>query len=177
MRNYLIIFIFIVSAFLAQMAAAESANDSEAEKMAQFDSIIGEIKGLPDSIDEDLCFGNWYSYRSHMTTLAQKIIDANTIIKDVDLAYPIDLWTVYNRISSNPVCGAGKYAAEALGVADVSRISNEERMGIRENDDLCLCWSIVTGREELTGYWKDGACRCTFGINNHNPNIGVIDPD
>jgi len=110
-----------------------------------------------------------------MTQLAQKIIDANAIIKDVQLYYPLDLWIVYNRISANPVCGAGAYAMEAFGVADVSRVSNEERMGVRENEDLCLCWNIATGREELTGFWKDGACRCTYGIRNLDPSIGIIE--
>ena len=63
-------------------------------------------------------------------------------------------------------------AEDAFGIADVSRISNEEKMGLRENDDLCLCWNIATGREEPTGFWKDGACRCTYGIRNYDPNIG-----
>jgi hypothetical protein len=48
-------------------------------------------------------------------------------------------------------------------------------MGINENEDLCPCWNIATGREELTGFYKDGACRCTFGVRNLNPNIGQIE--
>jgi len=150
--------------------------DKETEaKMRQVDVIMAEIKGLPDIIDEDICSKNWDSYKSHMTLLAQKIIDANMLLQDVRLVYPINLWVIYNRIAANPICGIGQYALSAFGVADVSRYSNEERMGINENDDLCLCWNIITGREELTGYYKDGACRCTYGIRNLNPNIGQIE--
>lgn len=152
---------------------AQTAGEKTAAAMEEFDIIMEAIGALPGKIDEDLCRGDLASYRAHMTELAQNIINANTIIKEVKLYYPIDLWTVYNRISRNPVCGAGTKAAEsAFGVADVSRISNEEKMGLRENDDLCMCWNIATGREEPTGFWKDGACRCTYGIRNYDPGIG-----
>ena len=147
---------------------------STADVMSEFDRVMDEISQLPGMIDEDLCNGDMLSYRTHMTALAQGIINANTIIKDMKLYYPIDLWTVYNRISRNPVCGGGAKAAEdAFGVANISRISNEEKMGLSENDDLCMCWNIATGREEPTGFMKDGACRCTYGIRNYDPNIGI----
>ena len=149
--------------------------DSQTEtKMRQVDSIMAEIGEIPGMIDGDLCDHDMTSYKAHMTLLAQKIIDANNILKDVDLIYPIDLWAIYNRISANPVCGIGKQVQNIFHIADVSRYSNEERMQINENSDLCLCWSIVTGREEPTGFMKDGACRCTFGTRNLDPNIGRI---
>ena len=164
--------IFLFSLFCTLSVSAEP-DEATAKAMAQFDLIIAEIKGLPDAIDGDLCSGDWPSYRKHMTKLAQKIIEANTVIKDVKLAYPIDLWTIYNRISANPVCGVGKRAMDAFGVADVSRITNDEVLELRVNEELCPCWNIITGRNELTGYMKDGACRCTFGQNALNPNIGI----
>lgn len=162
----------MLSLFSALTVCAE-ADKATVDTMAQFDLIIAEIKGLPDAIDGDLCAGDWSSYRKNMTKLAQKIIEANTVIKEVKLSYPIDLWTIYNRISANPVCGVGKRAMDAFGVADVSRITNEEVLGLRINEDLCPCWNIITGREEMTGFMKDGACRCTFGQNALNPNIGI----
>ena len=176
MKKFILLFMVLVSflfGFSICSAEKDIWDDETAAKMRQFDAIMEEIKSLPGAIDDDICGQRWDAYRADMTTLAQKIIDANTLIKDVKLVYPIDLWIIYNRISANPICGIGKSALSAFGVADVSRYSNEERMGINENDDLCLCWNIVTGREELTGFYKDGACRCTFGIRNLNPNIGT----
>ena len=167
---YLILFLLLFSTVMPISAVA--VDEETADSMAEFDKVISEIKNLPGAIDEDLCSGDTASYRSHMTELAQKIIEANTIIKDISLYYPIDLWSIYNLISYNPTCGAGNRVADAFGIADISRISNEEKMGLRENDDLCPCWNIATGRDELAGYWKDGACRCIYGINNHSPNIG-----
>ena len=170
-KTMLLLLLFCLS--FCGAVSADTAEDQLAVKMNEFDLVMAEIRRLPGQIDEDLCSGDQASYRRHMTELAQNIISANTIIKDVKLYYPIDLWTVYNRISRNPVCGAGAIAAEsAFGVADYSRIANEEKMGVRDNEDLCLCWNIATGREELTGFYKDGACRCTFGIRNLDPNIG-----
>ena len=90
-------------------------------KMSEVDSIMAEIKRLPAAIDEDLCKNDRSSYKQHLTLLAQKIIDANTIMQDVKTVYPVDLWSVYNMISSNPVCGIGKKASSVFGVADVSR--------------------------------------------------------
>lgn len=172
MKKILLLTLLICLCFFGN-ACAQSADEETAAAMDEFDRVMDEIGLLPGEIDEDLCGGDMASYRKHMTELAQNIVKANTIIKDIKLYYPIDLWTVYNRISRNPVCGAGTKAAEDdFGVADVSRISNEEKMGLRENDDLCMCWNIATGREEPTGFRKDGACRCTYGIRNYNPNIG-----
>ncbi len=158
---------------ICSSAFAEAPDDTTVKAMAEFDVIMDYIGKLPGMIDEDLCNNDWAAYRAHMTELAQNILNANTIIKDIKLYYPVDLWTVYNRISRNPVCGgAAASAGEAFRVADVSRISNEEKMGILQNDDLCMCWNIATGRDEPTGFMKDGACRCTYGINAFSPNIG-----
>lgn len=145
------------------------------EKMRKVDVIMREIRDLPMTIDADLCNHDDALYKEHMTLLAQKIIDANTLLKDVRLVYPMDLWSIFNCISSNPICGIGKKALGIFDGQDVSRYTNEERMGINENPDLCLCWNLVTGREELTGFYKDGACRCTFGIRNLDPNTGRWD--
>ena len=178
MKKYslvLIAFFCLFSNIFVCTAEKDIWDDTTVERMHEVDSIMAEIKGLPAAIDEDLCSNDLSSYKQHMTLLAQKIIDANTLMQDVKTVYPIDLWSVYNTISSNPVCGIGKQAASVFGVADVSRYSNEERMGMLENDDLCPCWNIITGREELTGYYKDGACRCIYGKSNHNPNIGIVD--
>ena len=165
-------FILMIISCICGSALAD-APDDVIEAMAEFDTIMENIGKLPGMIDEDLCRDDWDAYRGHMTELAQNIINANTIIKDIKLYYPVDLWIIYNRISRNPVCGGASAAAgEAFRVADVSRISNEEKMGILQNDDLCMCWNIATGRDEPTGFMKDGACRCTYGINNYNPNIG-----
>ena len=172
---FMVVFLCILNIFSLCAAEKEIWDDATAAKMRKVDTLMSEIKSLPGSIDEDICTGNQASYKKHMTLLAQKIIDINILMNGVKLVYPVDLWIVYNTISANPDCGVGKKALSYLGVADVSIFSNEERMGINENDDLCLCWSIITGREELTGFYKDGACRCTYGINNHNPNIGVIE--
>ena len=173
MKKFLFLILIMICLCFCGAVCAQTADEKTAAAMEEFDWVMDEIGRLPGKIDEDLCNGDMASYRKHMTELAQNIVAANTIIRDVKLYYPIDLWTVYNRISRNPVCGAGTKAAEdAFGVADVSRISNEEKMGLRENDDLCLCWNIATGREEPTGFWKDGACRCTYGIRNYDPNIG-----
>ena len=168
------IFLLVIMIFLFGVLTAGAETDEKTAKdMAQFDLVMAEIKSLPDAIDNDICSGDWTAYRKNMTQLAQKIIEANTILKNVKLSYPIDLWIIYNRISANPVCGIGKRAMDAFGVADVSRVTNEEVMGLRLNEDLCPCWNIITGREELTGFMKDGACRCTFGQNAINPNIGI----
>ena len=175
MKKIMMLVLLVCLCFCAA-ARAETADEETASAMEEFDSVMDRISSLPGKIDDDLCGGDMASYRSHMTELAQNIVAANTIIKNVKLYYPIDLWTIYNRISRDPVCGAGAKAAEAaFGVANVSRISNEEKMGLRENEDLCLCWNIATGREEPTGFWKDGACRCTYGIRNYDPNIGRND--
>ena len=167
-----ILLIFLIISCIWASALAETEEEKLAETMTEFDAIMEKIGKLPDMIDEALCSNDMAAYRSHMTELAQNIINANQIIKDVHLYYPIDLWTIYNRISRNPVCGGVSSAADAFYVADVSRISNEEKMGILENDDLCMCWNIATGRDEPNGFMKDGACRCTYGINNYDPNIG-----
>ena len=174
-------FIFIISiiCLLVSFCSCFSEKDiwdKETEaKMRKVDVIMREIRNLPMIIDEDLCSHDNALYKEHMTLLAQKIIDANTLIKDVRLVYPMDLWSIYNCISANPICGIGRKALGIFDGQDVSHYSNEERMGINENSDLCLCWNLVTGREELTGFYKDGACRCTFGINNLNPDIGRYD--
>lgn len=162
LKKLLLLLVCLFSLNCALSVSAE-ADKATAEAMARFDLIIAEIKGLPDAIDGDLCAGDWPSYRRNMTKLAQKIIEANTVIRDVKLVYPIDLWAVYNRISADPVCGAGKQAMDALWLADVNRISNEERLELRINEELCPCWNLITGREELTGFMKDGACRCILG--------------
>lgn len=159
MKKIIFTFALMVSLFFVLTAEAEP-DEKTAKTMAQFDLVLEEIKGLPDAIDNDLCSGDRAAYRKNMTKLAQKIIEANTLLKDVKLTYPIDLWTIYNRISANPVCGVGKQAMGAFGAADISRINNEEVMELRINEDLCPCWNIITGREELTGFMKDGACRC-----------------
>ncbi len=151
---------------------AATEEEKLADTMAEFDTIMERIGELPGMIDEDLCSHDHASYRAHMTELAQNIVYANTIIKDVHLYYPIDLWTIYNRISRNPVCGGASAAADAFNTANVSRISNEEKMELLQNDDVCLCWNIATGREEPTGFMKDGACRCTYGTRAHDPNTG-----
>lgn len=152
----------LIIMFLAAVSVSVGKDDKE-QTMAEFDSIVAEIKELPAAIDDDLCSGDKASYRKHMTELAQKIIDANKVIKDMKISYPIDLWSIYNKISRNPVCGSGIKAEEIFELADKTRIADEEKMGIRESDDLCPCWNIATGRNELTGYWKDGACRCIYG--------------
>lgn len=170
----IIVLLCIFSSFYVCFAEKDIWDQETQERMKEFDIIMAEIKGLPDAIDEDLCAKDMTSYKQHMTQLAQKIIDANMLLDDVKTVYPLDLWSVYNTISANPVCGIGKKANSIFGVADISRTSNEERMGMLENDDLCPCWNIITGREELTGFYKDGACRCIYGKNNHNPNIGII---
>ncbi len=167
----LLLFLLLITCIYAP-ALADTPDDDTVNAMAEFDAIMAEIGKLPGKIDEALCSNDKAAYRSHMTELAQNIINANTIIKDIRLYYPVDLWTIYNRISRNPVCGGVSSAADAFYVADVSRISNEEKMGIRQNDDLCMCWNIATGRDEPTGFMKDGACRCTYGINAYSPNIG-----
>ncbi len=167
----LFFFLMIISC-ICSSALAEGPDDETVKAMAEFDAIMEYIGKLPGMIDADLCNNDRAAYRGHMTELAQNIISANTIIKEIKLYYPVDLWTVYNRISRNPVCGGASDAAEAFRVADVSRISNEEKMGILQNDDLCMCWNITTGRDEPTGFMKDGACRCTYGINAFSPNIG-----
>ncbi len=150
--------------------------DKETEaKMRKVDVIMREIRNLPMTIDGDLCNHDDALYKEHMTLLAQKIIDANTLLKDVKLVYPMNLWSIYNTISSNPICGIGRKALGIFDGQDVSRYTNEERMGINENSNLCYCWNLVTGREELTGFYKDGACRCTFGINNLDPHTGRWD--
>lgn len=172
---FLFAFFCLFKNFFVCYAEKDVWDETTETKMSGVDSIMAEIKRLPAAIDEDLCRNDRSSYKQHLTLLAQKIIDANTIMQDVKTVYPVDLWSVYNMISSNPVCGIGKKASSVFGVADVSRYSNEERKGMRENDDLCLCWNIITGREELTGYYKDGACRCIYGKSNHNPNIGIVD--
>ena len=171
---FMIILVCLLSSFCICAAEQDVWDDATAAKMRQVDELMSEIRSLPGAIDEDICSKNWSSYKEHMTLLAQKIIDVNTLLDGVKLVYPIDLWSVYNTISASPDCGVGKKALSIFGVADVSVYSNEERMGINENDDLCFCWNIITGREELTGFYKDGACRCTYGINNHNPDIGIV---
>lgn len=171
MKKYLLFMLLLLC--LCGTVSGQSTDAKTAEAMEQFDWVMDAIGKLPGKIDEDLCSGDKASYRAHMTELAQLIVEANTLIKDVGLYYPIDLWTVYNRISRDPVCGSGAKAAEsAFGTADVSRISNEEKMGLRPNEDLCMCWNIATGRDEPTGYMKDGACRCTYGVPAYSPNIG-----
>lgn len=170
---FCILICFLVS-FGISFGEKDIWDDATAAKMRQVDIIMAEIKGLPDVINDDICAQDWSSYKSHMTLLAQKIIDANTLLQDVRLVFPLDLWVVYNTISANPICGIGSKALGVFQVADVSRYSNEERMGINENEDLCPCWNLITGREELTGFYKDGACRCTFGIRNLNPDIGIV---
>ena len=159
MKKIIFLFVIMISLVSVLIVCAET-DEKTAADMAQFDLVMAEIKSLPDAIDNDLCNGNLTAYRKNMTQLARKIIEANTILKDIKLAYPIDLWTIYNRISANPVCGIGKQALDAFVAADVSRVTNEEVMGLRPNDELCGCWNIITGRTELTGYMKDGACRC-----------------
>ena len=156
-------------------AAFADTDEKTVSAMTEFNTAVGRIKSLPDAINEDICGGNWDSYRSHMTELAQNIIEANTIIKDVQLYYPIDLWYIYNVISADPICGIGKRAMEVFSVADTSRITNEEMMGILPNDDICGCWNIATGREEPTGYMEAGHCRCTYGTKALNPRIGRND--
>ena len=172
MKRISFLLVILLSLVCVLTVGAET-DEKTAKDMAQFDLVMAEIKSLPDAIDHDLCSGDWTAYRKNMTRLAQKIIEANTILKEAKLSYPIDLWTIYNRISANPVCGTGKRAMDAFGVADVSRVTNEEVMGLRPNEDLCACWNIITGRDEMTGFMKDGACRCTFGQNAINPNIGI----
>ena len=130
MKKKTIILAILICICFCGSACAQNADEKTSAAMAEFDWVMDEIGRLPGKIDEDICGGDMVSYRSHMTELAQNIITANTIIKDVKLYYPIDLWTIYNRISRNPVCGAGTKAAEdAFGVADISRISNDEKMG------------------------------------------------
>lgn len=169
----IIFLLMIILSFVCVMTAGAEPDEKTAKDMAQFDLVMAEIKALPDAIDSDICSGNWTAYRKNMTKLAQKIIEANTILKDVKLTYPIDLWTIYNRISANPVCGIGKRAMDAFGVADFSRVSNEEVIELRINEERCACWNIITGRDELTGYMKDGACRCVFGYSAPNQHIGI----
>lgn len=171
MKRFLLFFIILLC--ICGNVSGDTVDKKTAAAMEQFDWVMDEIGQLPGKIDDDLCSGDMASYRTHMTELAQQIVNAKTLIKDAELYYPIDLWTIYNRISAEPVCGTARRAAEAaFGVADVSRVSNEEKMGLRENQDLCMCWSIVTGREEPTGYMKDGACRCTYGVSNYSPDTG-----
>ena len=167
------LFIMFIILCAASSCVYAMADEETVSAMTQFNTVVAEIKKLPDVIDHDICAKNWDGYRSNMTLLAQKIIEANTLIKDVQLYYPIDLWIIYNRISANPICGIGKRAMDAMNVAEVSRISNEEKMGILENSDVCMCWNIATGRDEPTGYYKDGACRCTYGTKAYDPNIGI----
>ena len=172
MKKILSIIVLFLIPVIFMSVGAQHVDEKTADAMDQFDKVMAKIKGLPETIDDDICAMDWASYRVHMTELAQHILEANTYIKDVQLYYPIDLWSVYNRISNNPVCGAGRQAASVFNVADISRVSNEEKMDLRQNSSLCMCWNIATGREEPTGYWKDGACRCTYGVNAYSPNIG-----
>lgn len=171
----LLIGICLISSFCSCFAEKDIWDKDTEAKMRKVDVIMREIRNLPMTIDEDLCNHDDALYKEHMTLLAQKIIDANTLLKDVKLVYPMNLWSIYNSISSNPICGIGRKALGIFDGQDVSRYTNEERMGINENADLCYCWNLVTGREELTGFQKDGACRCTFGINNLDPNTGRWD--
>ncbi len=169
----ILLFLFIAGSWFCGVIRAETVDEKTVVAMDEFDWVMDEIGRLPGKIDEDLCNDDKAAYRSHMTELAQLIVTAKTIINEMKLYYPLDLWTIYNRISSDPVCGAGAKAAEsAFGVADVSRISNEEKMGIRKNEKLCMCWNIITGRDEPTGYLKDGSCRCTYGVPAYSPDIG-----
>ena len=172
MKKWILFSVLVLVFGIFLSVNAQRVDEETADAMDQFDKVMAKIKGLPETIDDDICAMDWDSYRIHMTELAQNIMDANKYIKDVQLYYPIDLWSVYNRISNNPVCGAGREAAAVFNVADISRISNEEKMDLRQNSSLCMCWNIATGREEPTGYWKDGACRCTYGVNAYSTNIG-----
>ena len=159
-------------------AAAEDAaktDDATVKAMTEFNTAVERIRSLPAAIDDDICGKDWVSYRAHMTELAQNIIDANTLIKDVQLYYPIDLWYIYNVISNNPICGIGRKAVDVFDAADTSRVTNEEMMGILPSDDICMCWNIATGRDEPTGYYKDGACRCIYGVDARNPRTGRND--
>ena len=172
MKIKIFFLVFVISLMCILNVNAEP-DPATAEAMAQFDLIFAEIKALPDAIDNDICAKDWEAYRNNMTKLAQKIIEANQVIEGVKLVYPIDLWIIYNRISANPICGIGKRAMDSVDVADISRYSNEERLELRINDDMCACWNIITGREELTGFQKDGACRCILGVTSQSQNIGI----
>ena len=168
----------ILLCLVISTAAAEDATEADeatVKAMTEFNTVMGRIKSLPAAIDDDICGQDWASYRAHMTELAQNIIDANKLIKDVRLYYPIDLWHIYNVISNNPVCGVVRKAADVFDVADTSRVTNEQMMGILSSDDICMCWNIATGRDEPTGYYKDGACRCTYGFDGINPRTGRND--
>ena len=102
MKKIIFLLVIMISLFCVLIVGAEP-DEKTAKDMAQFDLIMAEIKSLPDAIDNDICSGDWTAYRKNMTQLAQKIIEANTILKNVKLSYPIDLWIIYNRISANPV--------------------------------------------------------------------------
>ena len=166
MKKLILLCIILVSfLFGFSICCAENviAEDETAAKIQQFDSIIEEIQSLPAAIDEDICGQDWVAYRADLTILAKKIVEANNLIKEIKIAYPIDLWKIYNRISSNPICGIGESVILDFVVADVNRNMNEAQQDSIVNSDLCPCWNLLTGREELTGFYKDGACRCILG--------------
>lgn len=175
MKKYWFISVILVVLIMIGSASAEIVDDKTVQSMTEFNTWMSKIAAMPAVIDNDICEQNWEAYKQDMNKLANYIIQANTLIKDVQLYYPIDLWYVYNQISANPVCGLVRAAGDSFDVAQTSSISNQEKMGILESDDVCMCWNIATGRDEPTGFYKDGACRCTYGTKAYSPNIGRND--
>ena len=177
MKKSIILLMLVISCLTFGVVHAEVVDQDTQDAMAEFDKVFAEIGTVVNDIEGDLCGEDKSQYQSHMTQLAQLIVEANTLIEDVDLYYPIDLWYIYNTISNAPYCGTASTVLDGYDTANTSRYSNEEKMGILENSDICMCWNIATGKDEPTGYWKDGACRCSYGKNNFNPNIGRTDVD
>lgn len=173
----LCLLLLTVSSVHAEKKTADTLDEATKEKMATLNACMAEIGRLPAVIDSDICGQKWDQYKADMNLLAQNIMKANEAIKDVQLYYPLDLWYIYNTISANPYCGISKRVTKIYDVAQTSVSSSEEKMGIGSDENLCMCWNIITGREEPTGYWKDGACRCYIGTNNHSPQIGLNDVD
>lgn len=170
-----ILFLTLILIFCVFTAA--SAETEEKTKMMEVNEIMAKIAALPAQIDDDLCGGRKDDYKAHMSELAQLIILANETVEDIRLYYPFDLWYIYNTISSEPYCGIGAKATRGFDVAQTSIHSSEGKMDIYLNEDICSCWNIATGREEPTGYMKDGVCRCDIGKRQFSPQIGLNDVD
>lgn len=172
MKKYLVL-IMMAFLLLFEGASAEIVDEATQDKMTNFNYWLDQISPMPEAIDGDICRKDWDAYKKDMNQLAVYIVNANEAIKDVQLHFPIDLWYIYNTISAQPICGIVKFAGDAFSVAKTSAVSNEEKMGILKNDDICMCWNLATGRDEPTGFYKDGACRCTYGTKAYSPNIGL----
>ncbi|MHC1772126.1 MAG: hypothetical protein AB9907_10380 [Flexilinea sp.] len=122
--------------------------------------LIENIYGYTTEINDSICAGDDKEYPEEMSELAASIVQANTILDQVDLPYSFNLWSIYNIIKADPTCGIGDEASLAADTARQTYHKAAQFVNYEDETILCPCYDIATDSWLNSGHYYAGACKC-----------------